>query len=148
MIEVTELILSVLRQAWLALAGALAAAAMLVLLAQTLRAAAGSALLAGFWAWQAISAGAAVLILVLFALLGVPSLVGAVQRALPEGGGCGPAADLGALAAALIATEPLSEPGDWTPFVPGELRIYRAGALLGRILARPETAPAAADKQQ
>lgn len=103
MIEVTELILSVLRQAWLALAGALAAAAMLVLLAQTLRAAAGSALSASFWAWQAISAGAAVLILVLFALLGVPSLVGAVQRALPEGGGCGPAADLGALAATLIA---------------------------------------------
>ena len=54
----------------------------------------------------------------------------------------------GSLDAALVATEPLSAPGDWTPFVPGELRIYRAGRLLGRILARPETAPAAADKQQ
>jgi len=102
-VEVTELILSVLRQAWLALAGALAVVAVLALLAQVLRAAAGSALSTGFWVGQAVSGGAAVLILALFGLLGAPALAQAVQRALPEGGGCGPVADLGALAAALIA---------------------------------------------
>jgi len=50
----------------------------------------------------------------------------------------------GSLDAVLIATEPLSSPGDWTPFVPGELRIYRAGRLLGRILTQAEIAAGAA----
>ncbi|MEJ2710647.1 MAG: hypothetical protein P8074_23750 [Anaerolineales bacterium] len=36
-------------------------------------------------------------------MLGAPALARAVQGALPGGGGCGPVADLGALAAALIA---------------------------------------------
>jgi hypothetical protein len=103
MAEVTELILAVLRQAWLALAGALVAMAALALLSQTLRAAAGTALAARFWVWQAISGGVGVLILTIFGLLGAPALARAVQGALPGGGGCGPVADLGALAAALIA---------------------------------------------
>jgi len=103
MAEVTDLILSVLRQAWLALAGGLAAVAVLALLSQTLRAAAGSALSARFWVWQAISAGAAVLILALFGLLGAPALAQAANQALPGSSGCGPVAELGALAAALIA---------------------------------------------
>jgi hypothetical protein len=101
--EVTELILSVLRQAWLALAGALVAFAVLAMLSQVLRAAAGSALSARFLVWQAISGGAGVLILTLFGLLAAPSLAQAAQRALPESSGCGPVADLGTLAAALIA---------------------------------------------
>lgn len=103
MAQVTELMLSVLRQAWLTLAGALAAAAGLALLAQVLRAAAGTALGSQFWVWQALSGLAAILILALFGLLGVPALAGAIQWSLPGSGGCGPAADLGALAAALIA---------------------------------------------
>jgi len=103
MAEVTELILSVLRQAWLALAGALVAVAALALLSQTLQAAAGMAFSARFWVWQAVSGGAAVLILALFGLLGAPALAAAVEQALPGSGGCGPVADLGSLAAALIA---------------------------------------------
>jgi hypothetical protein len=103
MAEVTELIISVFRQAWLALAGALAAIAVLALLSQVLRAAAGSALSARFWVWQAISGGAAVLLLALFGLLGAPALAAAAQQALPDSGGCGPVADLGTLASALIA---------------------------------------------
>jgi len=103
MVQVTELILAALRQAWLALAGALAAAATLALLAHALRAAAGTALAAQFWVWQALSGGAAIVILALFGLLGAPALAQAVQQALPGSGGCGPVADLGALAAALIA---------------------------------------------
>lgn len=103
MAEVTELIVSVLRQAWLALAGALVSVAILSVLSQTLQAAAGMAFSARFWVWQAVSGWAAVLILTLFGLIGVPALAGAVEQALPGSGGCGPVADLGSLAAALIA---------------------------------------------
>ncbi|MDO8775098.1 MAG: class II glutamine amidotransferase [Burkholderiaceae bacterium] len=37
----------------------------------------------------------------------------------------------------LIATEPLSGDAGWTPFEAGELRIYRAGARVGRISTSP-----------
>jgi predicted glutamine amidotransferase len=37
----------------------------------------------------------------------------------------------------LIATEPLGDNADWTPFEAGELRIYRAGARVGRISTSP-----------
>jgi len=103
MAEVTELILAVLRQAWLTLAGALAAVAVLALLSQVLRAAAGSALSARLFVWQAISGGLSVLILALFGRLGAPLLAQAGPQALRDSAGCGPVADLGALAAALIA---------------------------------------------
>jgi len=45
----------------------------------------------------------------------------------------------GSLDAALVSSEPLSGHGAWTPFVPGELRIYRAGARVGRILTQPKS---------
>ncbi len=38
---------------------------------------------------------------------------------------------------AMIATEPLPGNGNWTTFEPGELRVYRLGAMVGRILTRP-----------
>ena len=37
----------------------------------------------------------------------------------------------------LIATEPLGDDTGWTPFEAGELRIYRAGARVGRISTSP-----------
>jgi predicted glutamine amidotransferase len=43
---------------------------------------------------------------------------------------------------ALIATEPLNSFPGWTPFEPGELRIYRNGALVRRLFTHPP-APAA-----
>jgi glutamine amidotransferase len=46
--------------------------------------------------------------------------------------------------AVLVSTEPLSGHGAWKPFVPGELRIYRAGAQVGRILTRPPETGASA----
>lgn len=39
--------------------------------------------------------------------------------------------------AALIATEPLAGPAGWLPFAPGELRIYRGGRLLKRLVTHP-----------
>lgn len=44
--------------------------------------------------------------------------------------------------AVMIATEPLNGQGEWMPFAPGELRIYRHGRLTGRTLTRPARAPA------
>jgi len=38
---------------------------------------------------------------------------------------------------AMIATEPLPGDGSWIAFEPGELRIYRLGRIVGRILTRP-----------
>ena len=43
----------------------------------------------------------------------------------------------GSPAVALIATEPLSGHGGWTPFAPGELRIYRSGVLVDRLPTYP-----------
>ena len=43
----------------------------------------------------------------------------------------------GAPDVALVATEPLSGHGGWTPFAPGELRIYRSGALVERLQTHP-----------
>lgn len=38
---------------------------------------------------------------------------------------------------AMIVTEPLPGNGNWSAFEAGELRIYRLGAMVGRILTRP-----------
>lgn len=38
---------------------------------------------------------------------------------------------------ALIATAPLTNDAGWTAFEPGELRIYRAGACVGRVTTHP-----------
>lgn len=41
---------------------------------------------------------------------------------------------------ALVATEPLGDTEAWTPFNTGELRIYRAGLLVGRMSTKPRSA--------
>jgi predicted glutamine amidotransferase len=43
----------------------------------------------------------------------------------------------GARELAVIATEPLIEEMDWSPFQQSELRVYRAGRLIARINTRP-----------
>lgn len=45
---------------------------------------------------------------------------------------------------AMIATEPLDHAGQWTPFEAGELRVYRHGRMVGRVMTRalhPAAAP-------
>jgi len=37
---------------------------------------------------------------------------------------------------ALLATEPLDENADWTSFQPGELRLYRSGKIMGRLITQ------------
>jgi hypothetical protein len=102
MATVGPLLLTFFREAWGALVGALAILFALGLLMQTLKATTASALGTNYWAAQAISAGAGLVALALFAFLGVPAIGQAALVAIPESAGCGPLADLGALAASLV----------------------------------------------
>lgn len=97
-----NLLLGVLREAWLALAGLLAAFALLAGMAHLLRLGSASLLGANLWVWDAISAITAVIFLALFAFLGVPQLVTALSKNLPSGAGCGPITELGNFASGLI----------------------------------------------
>ena len=103
MTQVASILIGLLREAWVALASALLVFVMLAILAQVLRASSASTLGARFWVWEAASAGIALLVLALFAFLGVPAILQAAQGAIPGAGGCGPIVDLGKLAAGLIA---------------------------------------------
>lgn len=101
---VGPLLLTFFREAWGALVGALAILLALGLLMQTLKATTASALGTNYWAAQAISAGAGLVALALFAFLGVPTINQAALMAIPGSAGCGPLADLGALAAVLVGS--------------------------------------------
>jgi hypothetical protein len=103
MSQVATILQGFLREAWIALAGALLAFILLAILAQTLRASSASVIGARFWVWEAASAGIALLVLAVFAFLGVPTILRAAQTSIPAGGGCGPIEALGTLAAGLIA---------------------------------------------
>ena len=102
MSDVVSLFLAFLREAWTALAGALLVFALLAGIAQILRVSSASVLGANLWVWESISALAAIILLGLFAFLGVPQIVNMVQSLLPGGGGCGPVSELGTLASGLI----------------------------------------------
>ncbi len=102
MSTVTSLLLSFLRDAWMALAGAFLAFALLAAIAQVLRVSSASVLGANLWVWQSISALISIIVLGLFAFLGIPEIVQSVQSSFPTAGGCGPIGELGTLAAGLI----------------------------------------------
>ena len=98
----TSLMLTFLREAWMALAGAFIAFALLAGIAQMLRVSSASVLGANLWVWESISALASIIILGLFAFLAIPQIVRSLQSSLPGGGGCGPIPELGTLASGLI----------------------------------------------
>ncbi len=102
MSTVTSVLLSFLRDAWIALAGAFLAFALLAAIAQVLRVSSASVLGANLWVWQSISALVSIIVLGLFAFLGIPEIVRSVQSSFPTAGGCGPIGELGTLAAGLI----------------------------------------------
>ncbi len=99
MSEITTALLDILREAWVALAAAILAFALLAILASTLRTASASVLGANLWVWESVSALVGVVVLLLFGFLAVPALADAVQVSFAA---CGPIADLGVLSAALI----------------------------------------------
>ena len=94
--------LNVLREAWVVLISALAAFVCLAVLSQALKTASAGALGARYWVWEAVSGGVGILLLVLFAFMGVPTLMQAVNGSIPSSTGCGPIVELGELAAKLI----------------------------------------------
>ncbi|WKZ45879.1 MAG: hypothetical protein QY302_08800 [Anaerolineales bacterium] len=102
MTDVTSLLLTFLREAWVALAGALLAFALLAGIAQMLRVSSASVLGANLWVWESVSALLSIVVIGLFAFLGIPRIVNALQASLPGGGGCGPISELGTLASGLI----------------------------------------------
>ena len=102
MAEVLALLQTFFREAWSALAGVLLALALLAALAQVLRVSSGAVIGANLWVWEGIAGIAGVVMLALFAFLGVPQLVRAALTAMPSGRGCGPIGELGTLSAGLI----------------------------------------------
>src|SRR5689334_3001355 len=98
----SSLLLTFLREAWMALAGAFIAFALLAGIAQILRVSSGSVLGANLWVWESISALASIIMLGLFAFLGIPQIVHALQSSLPGARGCVPINELGTLASGLI----------------------------------------------
>jgi hypothetical protein len=101
--NVASLLVSFLQQAWVALASAFLAFALLAALAQILRISSASVLGANLWVWESVSALASIIVLGLFAYLGIPQIITALQSSLPGAGGCGPIDELGTLASGLIA---------------------------------------------
>ncbi len=102
MSDISSLLLTFLREAWMALAGAFTAFALLAGIAQMLRVSSASVLGANLWVWEAVSALLSIVVLGLFAFLGIPQIVSALQSSLPGAGGCGPINELGTLASGLI----------------------------------------------
>ena len=100
MSNVITTLLTFLREAWVALVGATVIIVLLAMLSQVLKATSASVLGSRYGVMEAISAGTGLLALALFGFLGVPALVQSVQPVSESG--CGPLADLGMLAAALI----------------------------------------------
>jgi hypothetical protein len=103
MSSVGDILLGIFREAWQVLVILTLAIGMLAGLAQIFRLSAGTMLGANLWVWESIAGITGVLMLVLFAFLGVPVLVQAASSSIPGGAGCGPINDLGTFAAMLIA---------------------------------------------
>jgi hypothetical protein len=100
---VAEILLGIFREAWQVLVALTLAIGMLAGLAQILRLSAGTMIGANLWVWEAMAGISGVLMLVLFAFLGIPVLVEATSSSIPGGAGCGPINDLGTFSAMLIA---------------------------------------------
>ncbi|MBC8333697.1 MAG: hypothetical protein H8E29_00375 [Anaerolineales bacterium] len=103
MSSVGDILLGIFREAWQVLVILTLAIGMLAGLAQILRLSAGTMLGANLWVWEAMAGISGVLMLVLFAFLGIPVLVEATSSSIPGGAGCGPINDLGTFSAMLIA---------------------------------------------
>jgi len=102
MADALSLLQTFFREAWTALVGVLLAFALLAALAQVLRVSTGAVIGANLWVWQGVAGMAGVVLLALFAFLGVPQIVRATLAAMPSGGGCGPIGELGTFSAGLI----------------------------------------------
>lgn len=102
MAEVTNIMMSILRDAWSALVSAFLIFVILAMMAQMLKTTSAVALGANLFVYEALAAIAGLLFIGAYALLGVPAIVRAAQASIPGSVGSGPIAQLGELSAALI----------------------------------------------
>jgi len=102
MANAAEIIVTIMRDAWVALASALVAFAILAILAQVLKSASATVLGANLFVYEAVAALFSLLVLVLFGFLGVPAIVKAAQASIPTSAGSGPVTELSQFSAALI----------------------------------------------
>ncbi len=102
MTEAASLLQTFFREAWTALVGVFLALALLAALAQVLRVSSSTVIGANLWVAEGLAGMAGVVMLALFAFLGVPQMVNATLTTIPSGGGCGPIGELGSLSAGII----------------------------------------------
>ncbi len=103
MSDALEILLSVLRQAWVAITVFMVSVGALAMLAHILRTLGASAIGAQTWVYESIASIGAVVLLVLVAFLGIPPVVRAVSTSVPGSPGCGPISELGMFASGMIA---------------------------------------------
>ena len=95
-----EILLAILRQAWVLIAGILVLIALLGGLAQVFKMTGGVLLESNFWVSEAVSSILGVILIALVGFLSVP----AIAQAASVGGatGCGPISEIGQLAGMLV----------------------------------------------
>lgn len=95
-----EILLAILRQAWVLIAGILVLVALLGGLAQVFKMTGGVLLGSNFWVSEAVSSVLGVMLITLVGFLSVP----AIAQAASVGGatGCGPISEIGQLAGMLV----------------------------------------------
>lgn len=101
--DALQIILSVFRQAWVAITIFMVSVGALAMLAHILRTIGASTIGARFWVYESIASIASILVLILVAFLGIPPVVKAISTSVPGSPGCGPIAELGMFASGLIA---------------------------------------------
>ena len=102
MTQVADVLVAILRDAWVALAGALVAVIVLAMLAQMLKSVSAMALGANLFVYEAVAALFGLLVLGLYGFLGVPAIVRAAQASIPGSAGSGPIVQISEFSAALI----------------------------------------------
>lgn len=95
-----EILLHILRQAWVLIAGLLVLVAILSGLAQLFRMAGGVLLGANFWVSEAASSVLGVIVITLIGFLSVPAI--ARSASVSGATGCGPMSEMGQMAGMLI----------------------------------------------
>jgi hypothetical protein len=102
MMQAANILVSILRNAWGALIGLMVAVAILALLMQILRLAGSAAIGASLYVNQAVGSITSLIVVVLYAFLAIPAIVHSVSLNAASRG-CGPVAELGAVAAYVMA---------------------------------------------
>ncbi len=100
--QAANILISILRSAWTAIMGLMVAVAIISMLIQFLRLSGSAAIGAALYVNRAVASITGLIVLALYTFLAIPVVVHAISSHLATDA-CGPAADLGAAAAYVIA---------------------------------------------